>query len=130
MNALLVKLLRFLDGRLAMNGASRRLVEMDLARLLGEFRPDIDGIGGELGAKLAQHGIGLGPHRRRWRDGLGTPLRHVGRHGQLLHLRAPASRAADGIRFHLLVKVVGRAEPGLEPMSFLASQCVADHDAP
>ena len=104
-----------------MNGAGWRLIEMDLARLFRKFRPDIIGIGGELGAELSQHGVGLGTVHPRRRSGLRAPLCHIGRHGGFAYLRAAAAWTGNRVCYCLLIVGRGRVEPGFEAMSLLAS---------
>src|SRR4029079_3304653 len=132
--------------RLAVDASRRHLLVVDLPRFLREARTDVLGLGLDFGAQLA-HGrreLAMGRHplrlgfrrldgRRCLRD-LPRPLAlaardHAGCHQRLRHLARAAVRTGKQVALRLLVEGGAIGEPGLELVTLLALETVANHDA-
>src|SRR5262245_47329758 len=153
LDAFLAQGLGLLARGLAVDAARRGLLVVDLARLLGEARTDVLRLGLDLGAHLAHGGgqlavggeaVRLGLRLRgrsrglrrggRLSGGLGRPLLggalgDAGRHQRLLDPGRAAARTVDLAALGLAVEGRAVGEPGLELVTLVAFEPVADHEA-
>ena len=125
-DTLLRQFARFLQSGLTIDMTFHRLAIMNLARLFGEFRPDIFGILLHIFAQ-ARHelthlaGFGIGEF------GLAVAGRHRRRHDRFLHAPRIAGRAGQFALLRLEVKGRTVAKPALEFVAVLALKAINNH---